>query len=147
MGSGRRSFAECVHAARSLAEETPFAGGWGHSGCSEMQRLGGFCPKQLPEVTGGLEHAGSPLFPSRSALQEELGAAGASVLLKREAFAQGRFRSLLSAFETLPFGRRGLSSCKTRNTAQCIAGYICNSYRERKCADYIQQFLFLIGEK
>jgi len=67
----RRSFEECVGAARSLAEEKPFAAGWGNSGCSEMQSPSSYFPKRLPEITEGeSEHAVFPFFSSSFALQE-----------------------------------------------------------------------------
>lgn len=71
MTISRRSFEECVDAARSLAEEKPFTGGWGNSGYSEMRSLSSYFPKQLPEITEGeSEHAVFPLFSSLFALQE-----------------------------------------------------------------------------
>lgn len=82
MRISRRSFEECVDAARSLAEEKPFACGWGNSGCSEMQSLSSYFPKQLPEITerGTLSILSFLSFPPYLHYKKELGTKGTSFL-------------------------------------------------------------------
>lgn len=142
MRISRRSFEECVGAAWSLAEGKPFARVWGSSGYSEMQSLSSYFPKQLPGITERRNLSILSVFSSWFALQEGVRQWGNWFSFKVENICEGKLHSQLSTFETLFLEVEALSSCKTRNAAQCISNCICHSHLERNVLITFSSFFF-----